>query len=260
MAKFCTNCGFRMEDNAAFCTNCGQPVLQGQPQQQLCPYCGRALIKNDRFCTGCGRPITIQQPVQRQPQEMQPQPQQRVQYQQVPQQPQQSQQKVQYQQTPQVQQPQQIRTAPAARPNPAAQQKKKSGKGVLIALIAVFGSAAVLVVGILGFRKGGWFRSKDEPGKESVVQDDKDGQANLNGRPTTYDGENSIDALLDYADRLEKAGNEEAAALVRSKIPQAAAGEANKKLEELKQENEELQMIEDFNDALRLINAMRGGN
>ena len=250
MAKFCTNCGFRMEDNAAFCTRCGRPMTQAQPQEQLCPYCGRALIKNDRFCTGCGRPITIQQPVQGQPQQMQAQPQQRVQYQQNTQ----PQQKVQYQQTPQVQQPQQIRTAPAAQP------KKKSGKGALIALIAVFGSAAVLVVGILGFRKGGWFRSKDEPGKESVVQDDKDGQANLNGRPTTYDGENSIDALLDYADRLEEAGNEEAAALVRSKIPQAAAGEANKKLEELKQENEELQMIEDFNDALRLINAMRGGN
>ena len=185
---------------------------------------------------------------------MQAQPQQRVQYQQVPQQPQQSQQKVQYQQTPQVQQPQQIRTAPAARPNPAAQQKKKSGKGVLIALIAVFGSTAVLVVGVLGFRKGGWFRSKDDE------DEDNDDQANLEGRPTTYDGENSIDALLDYADRLEKAGNEEAAAIVRSKIPQAAAGEANKKLEELKQENEELQMIEDFSDALRLINAMRGGN
>ena len=215
MAKFCTNCGFRMEDNAAFCTRCGRPMAQAQPQQQLCPYCGRALIKNDRFCTGCGRPITTQQPVQ-------------IQH-------------------------QQIRTAPAAQP------KKKSGKGALIALIAVFGSAAVLVVGILGFRKGGWFRSKDEPGKESVVQDDNDDQTNLNGRPTTYDGENSIDALLDYADRLEKAGNEEAAALVRSKIPQAAAGEANQKLEELGQENEELQMIENISDAMRMINAMRGG-
>ena len=59
---------------------------------------------------------------------------------------------------------------------------------------------------------------------------------------------------------VDVAGNEEAAALVRSKIPQSAAGEANQKLEELKQENEELQVIEDLNDALRLINAMRGGN
>ena len=254
MAKFCTNCGFRMEDNAAFCTRCGRPMTQAQPQEQLCPYCGRALIKNDRFCTGCGRPITIQQPVQGQPQQMQAQPQQRVQYQQNTQ----PQQRVQYQQVPH--QPQQIRTAPAAPPNPAAQPKKKSGKGVLIALIAVFGSAAVLVVGILGFRKGGWFRSKDEPGKESVVQDDKDGQADLEGRPTTYDGENSIDALLDYADRLEEAGNEEAAAIVRSKIPQAAAGEANQKLEELKQDASDFQVFEDVHDALDVFRALEGGN
>ena len=123
-----------------------------------------------------------------------------------------------------------------------------------------FGSAAVLVVGILGFRKGGWFRSKDEPGKESVVQDDKDGQADLEGRPTTYDGENSIDALLDYADRLEKAGNEEAAAIVRSKIPQAAAGEANQKLQELKQDASDFQVFEDVHDALDVFRALEGGN
>lgn len=244
MAKYCTNCGFRLEDSAAFCTNCGQPVLQAQAQQ-MCPYCGCALNYNNRFCTGCGRPVIIQQSVQKQARQIQPPQQRLIQPQPNQRQPQQMQ-----------PQPQLIRTAPTAQ-SPASRSKKKTGKGALIALAAVFGSAAILVVGVLGFRKGGWFRSKIDSAKESVVQDD--GETGLNGRPTTYDGENSFDALLDYANRLEKAGNEEAAALVRSKIPQGAAGEACQKLEELKQENEELQMVEDINDAIRMINAMRGG-
>ena len=86
------------------------------------------------------------------------------------------------------------------------------------------------------------------------------GGANVGDRPTTYDGQNSVDAILDYADRLEAAGNEEAAAIVRSHIPQAAAGEANQKIEELMQENEDLQIIEIVEDAVRIANAQRGGD
>ena len=41
-------------------------------------------------------------------------------------------------------------------------------------------------------------------------------QEDPNTRPTTYDGQNSLDAILDYADRLEAAGNAEAAALYDS--------------------------------------------
>ena len=51
------------------------------------------------------------------------------------------------------------------------------------------------------------------------------GGGNKAGRPTTYDGKNEYEALLNYANRLEEAGNAEAAALVRSKIPQAGRGE-----------------------------------
>ena len=84
-------------------------------------------------------------------------------------------------------------------------------------------------------------------------------QEDPNTRPTTYDGQNSLDAILDYADRLEAAGNAEAAALVRSRIPQAAAGEANQKIEEFKQTSEDWQLIEDIEDAMRIAEALAGG-
>ena len=86
----------------------------------------------------------------------------------------------------------------------------------------------------------------------------KDG-GNKAGRPTAYDGKNEFEALLDYADRLEEAGNAEAAALVRSKIPQAAAGEARKKIEEYMQNNEQFQMFENIEDAIEIADALKGG-
>ena len=82
---------------------------------------------------------------------------------------------------------------------------------------------------------------------------------NKDGRPTAYDGKNEFEALLDYADRLEEAGNAEAAALVRSKIPQAAAGEARKKIEENMQNNEQFQMFENIEDAIEIADALKGG-
>ena len=85
----------------------------------------------------------------------------------------------------------------------------------------------------------------------------KDG-GNKAGRPTTYDGKNEFEALLNYADRLEEAGNAEAAALVRSKIPQAAAGEANEKIEKHMQNNENLQTAENIVDAIEFFDALKG--
>ena len=63
--------------------------------------------------------------------------------------------------------------------------------------------------------------------------------------------------LLNYADRLEEAGNAEAA-LVRSKIPQAAAGEANEKIEKYMQNNENLQTAENIVDAIEIFDALKG--
>lgn len=81
---------------------------------------------------------------------------------------------------------------------------------------------------------------------------------NKDGRPTAYDGKNEFEALLDYADRLEEAGNEEAAALVRSKIPQAAAGEANEKIEKYMQNDEQFKMVENIEDAIEISDALKG--
>lgn len=88
--------------------------------------------------------------------------------------------------------------------------------------------------------------------------DSKDG-GNKAGRPTTYDGKNEYEALLNYADRLEEAGNAEAAALVRARIPQAAAGEAREKIEEYMQNNEQFQMFENMEDAIEIADALKGG-
>ena len=85
------------------------------------------------------------------------------------------------------------------------------------------------------------------------------GGGNKAGRPTTYDGKNEYEALLNYANRLEEAGNAEAAALVRSKIPQAAAGEAREKIEEYMQNNEQFQMFENMEDAIEISDALKGG-
>lgn len=85
----------------------------------------------------------------------------------------------------------------------------------------------------------------------------KDG-GNKAGRPTTYDGKNEYEALLNYANRLEEAGNAEAAALVRSKIPQAAAGEANERIEKYMQNNENLQTAENIVDAIEIFDALKG--
>lgn len=85
----------------------------------------------------------------------------------------------------------------------------------------------------------------------------KDG-GNKAGRPTTYDGKNEYEALLGYANRLEEAGNAEAAALVRSKIPQAAAGEANEETEKYMQNNENLQTAENIVDAVEISDALKG--
>ena len=102
--------------------------------------------------------------------------------------------------------------------------------------------------------------SKDGGNKAGrpTTYDGTDG-GNKAGRPTTYDGKNEYEALLNYADRLEEAGNAEAAALVRSKIPQAAAGEAREKIEEYMQNNEQFQMFENMEDAIEIADALKGG-
>ena len=213
---------------------------------KFCQNCGTALGEGTKFCPGCGTPIpqaVPQQPVQpqqpqQQPQYQQPQPQ----YQQPqPQYQQPAPQQRQYTPQPQVHIPEQSAKKNAARAQKPAPVKKKKGMGGLVAVIVILLVAAIGVVCFFGFRDGGWFRGDSQD------------------RPTSYDGQNSFEALLDYANRLEDAGNEEAAARVRALIPEAAAGEAHQKAYEQQKENDELQMMEDMEDLLEAYNLTKGG-
>lgn len=202
---------------------------------KYCINCGAELKEGTKFCIACGAPVQqqtepqAQQPVQ---QQMQQQPQQPVYGQHVYSQPTYPRQPV---------YPQQHYRQPAyGQPVYAggAAVKEKKGKGGIVFLIILL----VLAIGAVcyfGFRDGGWFRSKS--------------------RPTKYDGISGYEAIIDYADRLEAEGNLEAAAKVRTLIPKAAAGEANQKIEEFKENNEKLAMIEGIENALRIAIAMNGG-
>lgn len=66
-------------------------------------------------------------------------------------------------------------------------------------------------------------------------------------RPTEYDGVQSVDALIDYARRLEEHGDLEAAAAVYELIAKAAAGAA-----ELPANGE---AIEEYKDAQELVSS-----
>ena len=205
--------------------------------------CGAELKEGTKFCISCGTPVPQQaeqqpqQPVYQQPQQTQQpvyqQPQQQVYSQPV------------FQQQPVYPQQQQYRQPVYQQPvygQPVyaggAAVTKKKGKGGIVFLIILL-ILAIGAVGYFGFRDGGWFRSKS--------------------RPTKYDGISGYEAIIDYANRLEAEGNLEAAAKVRTLIPKAGAGEANQKIEEFKENNEILAMIEGIEDALKIANAMNGG-
>ena len=98
--------------------------------------------------------------------------------------------------------------------------------GILLTAAGIFAVTAFLYP---GFLKGKRLRKVEQ----------------VTTRPTEYDGQNSTQAIMDYADRLEEAGNTEAAEKVRNLVPKAAQGEAvyeAKTVEELEavRESEEL--------------------
>ena len=60
-AKFCLNCGTKME--AAVCPDCGQPIVPGAKfclncgrklGNEKCPNCGKDLVPGAKFCLECG--------------------------------------------------------------------------------------------------------------------------------------------------------------------------------------------------------------
>ena len=201
MAKFCQNCGAPLGENVKFCTSCGsalapQPPQQPQAQQAAQPQAQQPAQPQAQQPT---QP-QAQQPAQPQYQQpTQPQAQQPTQPQyQQPAQPQYQQPtQPQYQQPaqPQYQQPQ---YAPQAQSAPA---KKKGKGGRVVAVILCL--AAIGAVCFFGFRDGGFFRPK-----EGVIDGGKEKE------PTIVYDVKTVESLLDYAKKLEEAGNVDAAAAV----------------------------------------------
>jgi hypothetical protein len=70
MAKYCENCGAKLEETANFCASCGEKV-KIEPEKQetgnedaafvYCPNCGKQVSKEFEFCTECGRTVKVNQ-------------------------------------------------------------------------------------------------------------------------------------------------------------------------------------------------------
>lgn len=77
------------------------------------------------------------------------------------------------------------------------------------------------------------------------------------GRPTTYDGKQSVDAILDYAERLEAMGASKAAAQIYYLLPEAALGEMNYEAKKVISANEGYNVIDSLEEAREFVKALR---
>lgn len=78
-------------------------------------------------------------------------------------------------------------------------------------------------------------------------------------RPTKYDDDvYTIEALIDYAERMEKAGNYEAAAQIYSLLPKAGEGELRTKINKVIFDNPAYKTIDSLNEAYEFYNAVKG--
>ena len=113
-------------------------------------------------------------------------------------------------------------------------KKELSQKNRIIGIVIICVIVILIIVAVLGFRDGGWFRGKNK----------------------TYDAQ-YVQSLADYAKQLEKAGNSEAAAAVYELIAKNGGGdlirEANEEIPVVKANNE----IEQFK---RFISGSKGGS
>ncbi len=77
------------------------------------------------------------------------------------------------------------------------------------------------------------------------------------GRPTEFDGKQSVDALVDYAKRLEEMGASKAAAQIYAMLPEAALGEMFNVASKIINENEGFAAIESLAEAMEFVNALK---
>ena len=178
MPGFCHNCGAPVDDGERFCAKCGTPV---QPAKQNATNQSEVIENLKKYSVGSAKRAP-QQPVQ----QAQYAPQQYAAPSAPQYQPGQQYAKTQYQ------------IAPA---------KKKKGRGGLIAAIALI-LAAAIVVGVFGFREGGWFRSGNtvSPDDLGEVKKSDEGKVSAESPAVTLCGVtvDVIDSMLASGERNVK--------------------------------------------------------
>ncbi len=139
----------------------------------------------------------------------------------------------------------------------AVQPEKRSG-----GLKWIIGGGAVVAVILLIVKLGKGQPENElityEPTANPVVSENVQ-SSGVTGRPTDYDDLDNVEALKDYARRLEEAGNTEAAEQIYSMIPQAAI---EKEESELRQQMADMDPMADavteYQEAYRLYKQMAG--
>lgn len=117
-------------------------------------------------------------------------------------------------------------------------------KNQWLVLLCVLALVLALSVGCIR-PKGGAEAQQGKPEQTTKVR----GNANFE----------HVQALLEYAERLEEAGNDEAAARVYALIPKAVAGEAFRVMEEYEQSNGEISTLKMLRDTFEIYFKMEGG-
>lgn len=128
-------------------------------------------------------------------------------------------------------------------------KKVKLSKKWIICIAIACAALLVIVICILGFREGGWFRGNGHVDEtQSFTGGDTEPTGNVD-----VDVEPSIPSLTEYAKQLEANGNKEAAAAVYELI--AAYGDGAL----IRKANEEIPVVKE-NNAIRQFKEFMSGS
>ena len=134
----------------------------------------------------------------------------------------------------------------------STEKKMKLPKKWIICIAIACAVLLVILVCILGFREGGWFRGN---GLADETQALTGGGSSGGGKEPTGNGDGSLSmpSLTEYAKQLEANGNKEAAAAVYELI--AAYGDGAL----IQKANEEIQVVKESN-AIRQFKEFMSGS
>ena len=129
---------------------------------------------------------------------------------------------------------------------PKPKKKKKKKVWIPIVLITLFSIIAVvgllLIFIVTAFLFPGFLRKKPKDNNSVIT---------VQTRPTQYDDGSNVEALMDYADRLEKQGNLEAAAQVRKLATEAAMGDTSKEIDNMDENVKDIKAMDFLKNMLK---------